>query len=110
LQDHVFVFGTSRQKKERAMKRLTTWLCPAALVLGLGLLTGAASAAPVGNLPSLETSNTSMVDNVHYRYRRCWRHRGHLHCRRALRRYSYVAPYYYEPYPYYGYGPAISFS
>src|SRR5688572_12212867 len=95
------------------MTKLTRWLSSAALLLGVGLLTGPASAAPVGSLTGLEVPHTSNVEPVHYRRgRRCWRHRGHWHCRRAFRRYGYYAvPYYYEPYPYYyGYGPTIGFS
>jgi hypothetical protein len=92
------------------MKTLLKWLSPAALVLGAGLLAGPAAAAPLGNVGALETANDSVVDSVHYRHRRCWRHRGHWHCRRGFRRYVYSAPYYYEPYPYYSYGPVIGFS
>ena len=68
-----------------------------ALLLG-GVL-APASAAP--GLPSgLKPTATenSAVEQVHYRYRRCWRHHGHLHCRRVARRnyggayYSYGGP------------------
>ena len=94
------------------MKTFLKVLAPATIVVGAGLLAGSAIAAPAGNLAPLQTSTSSAVDNVAYRYRRCWRHRGHLHCRREVRRYGYVAPYYYEPAPYYGYGygPSIGFS
>ena len=92
------------------MTRLSTWLSSAALLLGAGLLASPASAAPAGGLTGLQVQHTSDVAQVHYRGgRRCWRHRGHWHCRRGLRRYGYYAPYY-EPYPYYGYGPVIGFS
>lgn len=89
------------------------YLSVAVLALGAGLLCAPASAAPVGNLTGLQAPSTSNVEKV---ARRCWRYRGHWHCRRRLRRYGYVYPYYYEPYYYdpypyyYGYGPSIGFS
>ena len=94
------------------MARLTKWFSATTLLLGAGLLASPASAGPAGSLIGLEVQPSSNVDQVHYRGRRCWRHRGHWHCRRGLRRYGYYAqPYYYEPYPYYyGYGPTIGFS
>ena len=94
------------------MSKILKWLSPAALVLGAGLLAGPASAAPVNSLAALTEAQTSNVEQVHYRRaRRCWRHRGHWHCRRSLRRYGYYAYPYYDPYPYYyGYGPTIGFS
>ena len=94
------------------MSKILKWLSPAALVLGAGLLTGPASAASVTSLAGLAEAQTSNVEQVHYRRaRRCWRHRGHWHCRRSFRRYGYYAAPYYDPYPYYyGYGPTIGFS
>jgi hypothetical protein len=85
------------------MQNLLKCLSPAALIVGAGLLAGSASAAPVGNLATLQAPTTSNVENVAYGYRRCWRHHGRLHCRRAMRRYGYANTYY-APYPYYGYG------
>ncbi len=97
--------GNPNSTRER-MSKILKWLSPAALVLGAGLLAGPASAAPVSSLAGLTEAQTSNVEQVHYRRaRRCWRHRGHWHCRRPLRRYGYYAYPYYEPYPYYyGYG------
>ena len=94
------------------MTRLLQWLSPAALLLGAGLLASPASAGPAGSLTGLQAPQTSNVEQVHYRGgRRCWRHRGHWHCKRSFRRYGYYAYPYYEPYPYYyGYGPTIGFS
>jgi hypothetical protein len=86
------------------------YISGAALALGAGLFVAPASAAPVGNLTGLQAPNTSNVDTV--AYGRCWRHHGRLHCRRAFRRYGYADPYYYDPYPDYGYGygPTVGFS
>lgn len=87
---------------------LSKFMSGAALAIGAGLLCAPASAAPGGNLTGLQTPHASNVEQV--AYRRCWRHRGHLHCRRTVR-YGYADPYYYDPYPYgYGYGPSIGFS
>ena len=102
--------GNPKSMRERMTKILKV-LSPAALVLGAGLLVGPASAAPVTSLTGLTETQTSNVEQVHYRRGRCWRHRGHWHCRRSLRRYGFYAYPYYEPYPYYyGYGPTIGFS
>ena len=94
------------------MTTLSTWLSSAALMLGAGLFVSPASAGPASGLAGLELQQTSDVAKVHYRRgSRCWRHRGHWHCRRGLRRYGYYAQPYFEPYPYYyGYGPTIGFS
>ena len=79
------------------------WL--AASVLGLGLLATPASAAPMMNLQGPEV-DTGAVEPARYG-RRCWRHHGHLHCRRVYhRRYYGYGPDYY---PYYGYGPSLGF-
>ncbi len=91
---------------------LSKYLSAAALAVGAGLLCAPASAAPGGNLTGLQVPHASNVEQV---ARRCWRHRGHWHCRRSFRRYGYAYqhydpyPYYYEPY-YYGYGPSLGFS
>jgi hypothetical protein len=78
----------------------------AAAALGLGLLAAPASAAPVGNLGGIET-NTSAAEKAHYG-RRCWRHRGHVHCSRGYhRRYYYGGPRYYRRH--YGYAPGFFF-
>lgn len=99
------------------MRKLSTWLASAGLLLGVGLLAGPASAGPVGNLGGLQQQANSNVEPVHYRrysHRGCWRNRGHWHCPRGYRRYAYNDyPYYsggYGAYPYYGYGPSIAFS
>jgi hypothetical protein len=69
-------------------------------VLSVGLLYAPVSAAP-GNLKGADVeAGTTAAEQVH---RRCWRHRGHWHCRgyRAYRSYGY--------YPgYYGYRPGFS--
>jgi hypothetical protein len=91
------------------MTRAFSWLSPAALLVGAGLLAAPASAAPAGALTGLQAPETSNVEHV--ALRRCYWHRGHRHCRRAFRRYGYYDYPYYEPYPYYyGYGPSIGFS
>ena len=85
------------------MKRLH-WLSAAAGAVALGMFSTAAGAAPLGNAAGGLTNATgenSLAQEVRYG-RRCWRHRGHLHCRRVVRHYGY-APYYDS----YGYGPSI---
>ena len=76
-----------------------------AVVLGT-LSMGAVQAAPLGGAATGVNAGSaadSLVQNVD---RRCWRHRGHWHCRR-YGDYSYGDRYYYnEPY---GYGPGFSF-
>jgi hypothetical protein len=67
-------------------------LALAVVGLAFGLFAMPASAAPTGNLKGVE-GNTSAAEPVHYG-RRCWRHRGHYHCRR------YVRPHYYPSYAY----------
>ena len=86
------------------MTKLSTWLGSAALLCSMGLFAAPASAAPVGNVSGLQTQDTFNVDKVDYG-RRCWRHRGHLHCRRYARYYDY--DYGYPYYGGYGYGPSI---
>ena len=69
-------------------------------LLAIGLLSAPVSAAP-GNLKGADVeAGTTAAEQVH---RRCWRHRGHWHCRghRAYRSYGY------DP-GYYGYRPGVS--
>jgi hypothetical protein len=85
------------------MKRLH-WLSAAAGAVALGLFSTAAGAAPLGNAAgglTTATGENSLAQEVRYG-RRCWRHRGHWHCRRGVRHYGY-APYYDS----YGYGPSV---
>ena len=74
----------------------------AAAALALGMYAAPVSAAPLANVQGLETEAGTAAEPVHYRrYRRCWRHHGHWHCRRA-----HYRPYYYGYAPgYYSYGP-----
>ncbi|KAB2920487.1 MAG: hypothetical protein F9K29_01225 [Hyphomicrobiaceae bacterium] len=87
--------------------RLKHWLAPAVAALALGYLAAPGQAAPLTGVAAdavraLDSEN-SAVDNVHFR-RRCWRHRGHWHCRRHVRRW-YPRHYYYDDYYYGGYYP-----
>lgn len=95
------------------MRKLSTWLASAGLLLGVGLLAGPASAGPVGNLGGLQQQANSNVEPVHYRrYHRysrsgCWWAHGHWHCPRYRRHVRHHYPYYGG----YGYGgPSIAFS
>lgn len=66
------------------------WLVSLAGVAGLGLMITSAQAAPAGAIgPGLQEAagETSAVEQAHYG-RRCWRHRGHLHCRGYSRYYG----------------------
>lgn len=63
-----------------------------AVALALSLFTVPASAAPSSGLVASDVkADTSAVEQV---ARRCWRHRGHLHCRG----HSHV----------HGYGPSVN--
>jgi hypothetical protein len=63
-----------------------------------------ANAAPIaGGVQSLPEGMQAGIDKVHYG-RGCWRHRGHWHCRRTVRRYYHS--YGYAPY---AYGPSFGF-
>jgi hypothetical protein len=77
-------------------------LLGAAAALGVAMAAASAQAAPAvatnGDLTSA-VRETSNVDHVYWG-RRCWRHRGHLHCRRHWVDYDGYAPYYYDPYYY----------
>jgi hypothetical protein len=53
-----------------------------AAALTIGLLTAPASAAPAAPFPSVNNEGASIVEQA---ARRCYRHRGHLHCGRASR-------------------------
>ena len=79
-------------------------LALAAVGLAFAFLAAPASSAPTANLNGLQSS-TSAAEQVHYYRRRCWRHRGHYHCRRYVRGYYYPS-YAYGPYyrPYYAPG------
>lgn len=86
------------------MKRVY-WLSAAAGAAALGMFSATAAAAPLGNAAGGLTSATgenALTQEVRYG-RRCWRHRGHLHCR-GHRQHGYN-PYYYGGY---GYGPSIN--
>ena len=80
--------------------KVTYWLSGVAGAFALGTFSLAAQAAPLGTAatgPNAGSGAESMVDNV---ARRCWRHRGHLHCERGYRRgyrYYYGGPSYYGP-------------
>lgn len=54
------------------------------------MVCGAAQAAPAssGSLDALKTlgAEQSQVEQVRRCWRRCYRHRGHWHCRRVCRR------------------------
>lgn len=87
--------------------KMKYWLSASAGALALGLMAVSAEAAPLssaaGDLKA-SAGQTSAVDQVYWR-RHCWRHRGHLHCRRY-----WVGGY--DPYYYdygYSYGPSIGF-
>jgi hypothetical protein len=75
------------------------WLTCAAVAFGLAAWGGSAAAAPLANLGESLQSNQATAAVEPVAYRRCWRHRGHLHCRRTV-----VRRYYYDGAPYYGYG------
>jgi hypothetical protein len=74
----------------------------APVALAFGLFMTPANAAPLTGAADgfkAETADATALEKVS---RRCWRHRGHLHCRR-------VGRYYDDSYGYstYGYGPSI---
>jgi hypothetical protein len=89
--------------------RLRQLLLAGTGALLLGALSVPANAAPaIGTDLKAAAGETSAVDRA--AYRRCWRHRGHLHCRHVVRSYRY-APYDYDDGYYdYGYGPSIGLS
>ncbi|MBO0764277.1 MAG: hypothetical protein J2P50_06790 [Hyphomicrobiaceae bacterium] len=83
----------------------------ATTVLSLGLLVGAAQAAPLGGGPASAEANTTSSAVQKVDDRRCWFVDGVRHCR------WYPEPYRYGYYdddddygPGYGYGPGIGFS
>lgn len=82
-------------------------LVGATMAIGLGLAAASAQAAPgvaTGADLTSVARESSNVDQVYWT-RRCWRHAGHLHCRRLWVDYGY-GPYYDEPYYY---RPAFGF-
>jgi hypothetical protein len=92
-----------------AVMKIRHYLLGATAAIGLAVAAASAEAAPTvataGDLTSA-VREASNVDQVYWS-RRCWRHRGHLHCRRHWVDYGY-APSYYDPYPYY-YRPSFGF-
>ena len=94
--------------------KLRLWL-PIAGVLAAGVAPLPASAAPLSmDAMRAAAGEEAGTTAVHYGGRRCYRHRGHWHCPRHVRRYHryYDGPYYSsyrEPYPYYygSYGPSF---
>ena len=80
------------------------WLGGAAVAATLGILSAPAQAAPLGGPADglrATASENAVTQDVRWG-RRCWRHRGHLHCGRGYRRF-YGDPYYRG----YGYGPSL---
>ena len=75
------------------------WFIPAVGAIALYFAAAPAQAAPIAGAASgglaAAASRNSAVNNVHWR-RRCWWHRGHLHCRRHVRRWH--PDYYYGGY------------
>jgi len=92
-----------------AVMKIRHYLLGATAAIGLAVAAASAEAAPAvataGDLTSA-VREASNVDQVYWT-RRCWRHRGYLHCRRHWVDYGYT-PYYYDPYPYY-YRPSFGF-
>lgn len=75
---------------ELSMKRkllLTVAGAATGMVLAFG--TAQAAGAPASGLDALKTLGLEQSNVLEARsrcYRRCWRHRGHRHCRRVCRR------------------------
>jgi hypothetical protein len=91
--------------------RIRHVLLGATAAIGLGLATVSAEAAPAVTTASDLTAAVREASNVDQVYwsRRCWRHHGHLHCRRHWVDYGYTPYYSYDPYPYYYYRPSFGF-
>jgi hypothetical protein len=91
-----------------AVMNIRRYLLGATAAVGLAVAAASAEAAPAvataGDLTSA-AREASNVDQVYWS-RRCWRHRGHLHCQRHWVDYGYTP--YYDPYPYY-YRPSFGF-
>src|SRR5262245_8089874 len=92
--------------------RLNIALSGIAGALALGMLSLSAQAAPLSGAPAGPKANVgeNQLAQKTYYGRRCWRHRGHLHCR-GYHRYGYY-PYYRDRYYYGGpafYGPGFGF-
>jgi hypothetical protein len=85
---------------------LKHWMGGMIGALALAAFCAPASAAPLGgaaNGVKAAAGDSAAVQDVRW-HRRCWRHRGHLHCRRVWS----GDRYYYGGYPY-GYdSPGIS--
>jgi hypothetical protein len=80
--------------------KLRHWLSAAAGAVALGAVSMSAQAAPLGSAAGVNSGSdaNSLVQDV---ARRCWRHRGHWHCRGD----GYRRHYYNDGY---GYGPGFS--
>jgi len=59
-------------------------LCLTTMALGLSLFAPPSSATPVGNLSAADLNGATAAETV---AQRCWRHRGHWHCRHHRRGY-----------------------
>jgi hypothetical protein len=92
----------AKNKQEEHM-RLKYWLSCAGGLMALAFLATPAQAAPVGGVVDLGPVAAEASDVQNVRWRRCWRHRGHWHCRR---RHVHYYPYYYGA-PY-AFGPSFS--
>jgi hypothetical protein len=94
-----------------AVMKIRHFLLGATAAIGLGVAALSAEAAPAvataGDLTAA-VRDASNVDQVYWA-RRCYRHRGYLHCRRHWVDYGYAPYYSYDPYPYYYYRPSFGF-
>lgn len=83
----------------------TFWLSAVAGAVALGTFSIAAQAAPLGSAATGANAGSGAGSLVQDVARRCWRHRGHLHCRGDDRHY------YRDPGYSYGssYGPGFGF-
>jgi len=92
---------------------LKTWLLGAAAAIAFGAAGATAQAAPLGNALSDRATEQNPALQKATWVRQCYWHRGHRHCRRVWRTYSYYYdPYYYDDYYYggpYAYGPSFGF-
>ena len=77
--------------------KLRHWLGAVAGAVALGAFSMGAQAAPLGSTAAGVHAGSSVDSLVQDVARRCWRHRGHLHCRGDSRRHYYSDPYYYGP-------------
>ena len=84
--------------------KLKHWMGGMIGAFALAAICAPAGAAPLGGAadgPRAAASENTAIQDVRWE-RRCWRHRGHLHCRRVW----HGDRYYYGGYPY-GYGPSF---